>query len=203
MKFEFDVIVGIELKHISASDRLDTSDDDDDIGVTCRLQLMMLNYSQLSSELKNKLERYLSIPPVAFNTTYKVLGYVGMLLKKDVLIGMLNMRNEIPLLSNLSKWTLHLTEIPTINLKFTCDSNVFTKYKDVFEKFDIDPKKEIVCPHCKMLDFNDRKEQIKAKIARLTETKSKIEIEIEQLFRDLETDSVKVEANRDILKLMS
>lgn len=68
-------------------------------------------------------------------------------------------------------------------------------------KFEVE--KEIKCPHCGMVDFEDRESQIKSKIARLTEEKSKIDVEIEQLFKEFETKTVDVEANREILRTMS
>lgn len=53
----------------------------------------------------------------------------------------------------------------------------------------------IKCPHCGVIDFDDRKKQIESKIARLAESKSKIDIEIEQLLRELESDSYNLYEN--------
>jgi len=48
-----------------------------------------------------------------------------------------------------------------------------------------DFKRERSCPHCGMVDSSDRESNLKAMLDKLTASKNKIEIEIEQIEREL------------------
>lgn len=52
-------------------------------------------------------------------------------------------------------------------------------------KSTFDFKRDRRCPHCKQINAEDRKQNLKAQLDKLTADKSRIEVEIEQIEREL------------------
>jgi len=67
-----------------------------------------------------------------------------------------------------------------------------------YKTFDF--QRERVCPHCKQLNSEDRKKNIQAEIDKLTEDKRKIDIKIKQLIKELESDTIEIEFNRNLYR---
>jgi uncharacterized Zn finger protein (UPF0148 family) len=65
------------------------------------------------------------------------------------------------------------------------------------------PDEDLVCPSCGMKDFMDRRNQIRSKIARLTESRDRIDVEISELLVELESDTVEVVHNTEVFRMLS
>ena len=52
-------------------------------------------------------------------------------------------------------------------------------------KHTFDFKRDRKCPHCKQINSEDRRQNLKAQLEKLTVDKSRIEVEIEQIEREL------------------
>jgi glutaredoxin len=53
-------------------------------------------------------------------------------------------------------------------------------------RHNFDFEKERQCPHCRMIDSADKEKNLKAKLEKLTIDKSRIEVQIEQLIREID-----------------
>jgi len=64
-----------------------------------------------------------------------------------------------------------------------CDEDSDIDVTRVMDTFQFDRERK--CPHCGCLDADDREKNLKAQLEKLTHDKSKIEVEIEKIEREL------------------